>query len=88
MIPKKAGARKCEDYRKISLLPHASKILTRIVHRRIQGRIEERVGEDQFGFRRGRGTREAIFVLEASIRKEAEKRTGHVCGIRGSGESV
>ncbi|XKL69148.1 hypothetical protein PGB90_006917 [Kerria lacca] len=41
MIPKKAGARKCEDYRTISLLPHASKILTRIVHRRIQGRMEE-----------------------------------------------
>ncbi|XKL63028.1 hypothetical protein PGB90_005392 [Kerria lacca] len=27
-------------------------------------------------------------AVEASIRKEAEKRTGHICGIRGSRESV
>ncbi|XKL68323.1 hypothetical protein PGB90_003814 [Kerria lacca] len=74
MILKKAGARKCEDYRTINLLPHASKILTRIVHRRIQGRMEERVGEDQFGFRKGRGTREAILCLRLLLEKRMKKR--------------
>ncbi|XKL65586.1 hypothetical protein PGB90_009006 [Kerria lacca] len=73
MIPKKEGARKYEDYRTISLLPHASKILTRIVHRRIQDRMEERVEGDQFGFRRGRGTREAILCLRLVLEKRLKK---------------
>ncbi|XKL64100.1 hypothetical protein PGB90_004186 [Kerria lacca] len=74
MIPKKAGIRKCEDYRTISLLWQASKILTGIVHRRIQGRMEERVGEDQFGFWRGRGTREAILGLRLILEKRLKIR--------------
>ncbi|XKL67517.1 hypothetical protein PGB90_003008 [Kerria lacca] len=74
VIPKKAGARKCDDYRTISLLSHACKILTGILHRRIQGRIKERVREDQFGFRRGRRTKEAILCLRFILEKRLKKR--------------
>ena len=35
-IPKKKRAEKCEDFRTISLTTHASKILTRIIYRRIE----------------------------------------------------
>ncbi len=73
MIPKKAKASKCEDYRTISLLSHASKILTRIIHKRIQSKVEENIGEDQFGFRKGKGTREAILSLRIILEKRLKK---------------
>ena len=72
-IPKKAGADKCEYYRTISLLSHASKILTRIIYRRIEKRIDEELGEDQFGFRKNRGTREAILALRLIMESRYKK---------------
>ena len=50
-------------YRTLSLVSHASKILTTIILRRIEYKVEALLTEDQFGFRRGRGTREAILAL-------------------------
>ena len=68
-IPKKAGADKCQNFRTISLTSHASKILTKIIQRRIDQRVEENLGEDQFGFRRNRGTRKAILSLRLIIER-------------------
>ncbi|VVC43972.1 Reverse transcriptase domain [Cinara cedri] len=62
-IPKKAAAKKCEEFRTISLLSHASKILTEIIFQRIESKIEQSLTEDQFGFRKNMGTREAILPL-------------------------
>src|ERR1700733_8676094 len=77
MIPlrKKQNATSCEDYRTISLLTHASKIVIRIITRRLQAKTEADncLGEDQFGFRRGRGTRNAV----ASLRVLAERSIQH-----------
>jgi len=38
----------------ISLIAHTSKIITKILRRRIERKIEDVLGEDQFGFRRGK----------------------------------
>jgi len=62
-ILKKARANTSEQYRTLSLLSHASKILTRIVLRQIENTVDSLLTEDQFGFRRQRGTREAILAL-------------------------
>src|SRR6266576_3275615 len=62
-IPKKQGTRKCEEYRTISLISHAAKIMLRILNRRLGRKMEENAGEEQYGFRRGRGTRDAIGVV-------------------------
>ena len=43
----------------ISLIAHTAKIL----RRRIERKIEDVLGEDQFGFRRGKGTRDAIGMM-------------------------
>ena len=72
-IPKKAGADKCELYRTISLLSHASKILTRIIYRRIERKIEGELADDQFGFRKNRGTREAILALRLVLEERYKK---------------
>jgi len=68
-IPKKKKSERCEEYRTISFIIHASKILTKIMHKRIESKINENLAEDQFGFRKNRGTREAIICLRIIIEK-------------------
>uniref|UniRef100_A0A8D8Z0H2 Craniofacial development protein 2 n=1 Tax=Cacopsylla melanoneura TaxID=428564 RepID=A0A8D8Z0H2_9HEMI len=72
-IPKKARAKSCDQYRTLSLTSHASKILTRIILKRIETNIDNYLTEDQFGFRRGMGTREAILTLRQIIEKRNRK---------------
>jgi len=67
-LKKKPQATKCNDHRTISLIAHTAKIVTKILRIRIEKKIEEVVGEDQFGFRRGKGTRDAIGMLRISER--------------------
>jgi hypothetical protein len=38
----------------INIIAHAAKIVARILRRRIERKIEDALGEDQFGFRRGK----------------------------------
>jgi hypothetical protein len=72
-ISKNTAAKKCEEYRTISLLSHASKILTKIIFKCIEDKIEQSLTEDQFGFRRNMGTREAILALRIIIQKIIRK---------------
>jgi len=55
------------------LLSHASKILTNIIFKRIEGKIGQSLTEYQFGFRRNMGTREAILALRIIIQKRIRK---------------
>ena len=43
----------------ISLISHTAKILLRILNRRLRSKMEE----EQFGFRKGKGTRDAIWLI-------------------------
>jgi hypothetical protein len=61
-LNKKPKARKCSDHRKISLIARTAKT-ARTLRRKIEGEIEDTLGENQFGFRRGKGTRDAIRML-------------------------
>jgi hypothetical protein len=62
-IKKKPKATKCSDHCTISIIAHAAKIVARILRRKIERKTEDALGEDQFGFRRGIGTRDAIGLL-------------------------
>lgn len=62
-IPKVARAQECSDYRTIALISHASKVLLHLIKRRITPIIESQLGESQMGFRKGKGTKDAIFQL-------------------------
>ena len=62
-LKKKTKATKRTDYRTISLIAHTAKIIAKILRRRIEKKIEDTLGEDQFGFRRGKGTRNAIGMM-------------------------
>ena len=62
-LKKRPQAKKCSDHCTISLMAQTAKIVAKILRRRIEKKIEDALGEDQFGFRRGKGTRDAIVIL-------------------------
>jgi hypothetical protein len=62
-LKKRPQATKCSDHCTISLITHTVKIVAKILRRRIENKIEDVLGEDQFGFRRGKGTRYAVGML-------------------------
>ena len=53
-LKKKTQATKCSDHRTIRLIAHTAKIIAKILRRRIERKIEAVLGEDHFGFRRGK----------------------------------
>ena len=71
-IPKKVNATHCSDFRTISLIPHVSKIMLKILTKRIERRAEEYLSRSQFGFRKGVGARDAIGVLRMLVERSLE----------------
>lgn len=71
-LPKKPNARECADFRTISLIPHASKIMLRVLTKRIQRVADEFLGKTQFGFRKEVGTRDAIGVMRMLCERTLE----------------
>jgi len=65
---KKTKATKCSDYCTISLIAHTAKIL----RGRTEKKIEDVLGEEQFRFRRGKGTREAIGMIRIIAERTLE----------------
>jgi hypothetical protein len=63
-LKKKPKARKCTDHCTISLIAHVAKVVASVIRRRSEKKIEDVLGEDQFGFRKGKGTRDAIGILK------------------------
>ena len=57
-LKKKTKATKCSDYRTFSRIAHTTKIIAKILRRRIEQKIENVLREDHFGFRRGKGARD------------------------------
>ena len=62
----------CSNYRTISLISHASKILLNVLLKRMENKLEEEVSNTQAGFRKNRGTRDHIFNLRMIIQKYRE----------------
>ena len=66
-IPKKLGALECSKHRTICIMSQLGKVLLRVAMNRIRGKINESVLEEQYGFRKGKGTTNAIFALRMII---------------------
>ena len=71
-LKKKPQATKCSDHRTINLIAHTAKIVAEILRRRIEKKIEDVLGEDQLGFRRGKGTRDATGMLRIMSKRTLE----------------
>jgi hypothetical protein len=52
-LKKKPKATKCSDHHTVSFIANTAKIIASLVRVRFERKIEDVLGEDQFGFRRG-----------------------------------
>ena len=71
-IPKKGDLLKCSNYRLISLMSHVTKIILRVLMNRIKMKIYAEVSWSQFGFRKNKGTRNAVFVMRTLAERSIE----------------
>ena len=62
-LPKKVNLQHCQNYRKISLISHPSKVMLKITLNRLKPHAEKIIAEEQAGFRAGSSTTEQIFNL-------------------------
>ena len=79
-LKKKTQATKCSDHPTLSLIAHTAKIIAKILGRRTERKIEDLL-EDQFGFRRGKGTRDAIGMMRIISERTLEIDGQCVCFI-------
>lgn len=68
-LPKKPNAKECCEYRTVSLMSHVLKIFLRVIHERMRNKAEEYIGDTQFGFRQGLGTREGLFSIQVLVQR-------------------
>jgi hypothetical protein len=77
-LNEKPKATKCHDHCIISLIAHAEKTIVKIF-RRTEKKTEGVLGEPQFEFRRGRGTRNAVGMLRILSQRTCNIRDDEMC---------
>ena len=68
-IPKKELTEECANYQTTALISHASKVMLKIFHARLQCYVNQELPDVQAGFRKGRGTRGQIANIHWIIGK-------------------
>ena len=77
MIFKKGDPSSCDNYRPISLLAIAYEILASMLKQRLlDAGVDGRLWHSQYGFRKGRGTVDAIFIARRMIESARARRAG------------
>ena len=71
-LKKKVNAVDCEDHRTISLISHAAKILLKVLTNRIESKVNGLISRNQFGFRKGLGTRDAVGIMKVLCERSIE----------------
>ena len=74
-IPKKGNAKECSNYCTIALIPHASKVMLKILQARLQQYMNLELPDVQARFRKGRGTRDQIANICWIIKKGNSRKT-------------
>jgi len=72
----KGDPMECGSYRGIKLLEHAMKVVERIFEDRIWQHID--IDDMQFGFMKGKGTTDAIFIVRQMQGSERSDKVGSV----------
>ena len=70
--PKKGNAKECSNYHTIALISHASKVMLKILHARLQQYVNRELADVQAGFRRGRRIRDQIANIHWITEKTRE----------------
>ena len=80
-IPKKGNAKECSNYRTITLISHASKVMLKILQARLQQYVNRELPDVQAGFRKGRGTRDQISTSAGSLKKQKSSRKTSISAL-------
>ena len=62
-LPKVEGTLECSKHRTLSIMSQITKILLRIILKRIRSKLRTQISDQQFGFVPGKGTSNALFAL-------------------------
>lgn len=77
-IFKKGKKEEVRNYRGVTLMDTAYKIYANILNKRLKQEVGGKLGEGQVGFREGRGTMDAVYVLNYVANRELAKKGGKV----------
>ena len=77
-IYKKGEKKEVRNYRGVTLMDTAYKIYAGLMNERLKEEVEKRLEEGQYGFRKGRGTVDAIYTLNYIANREIAKKKGKV----------
>ena len=81
-IPKKGSTKECANHWTVALISHASKIMLKILHARLQHYANQELPDVQAGFRKGRGTRDQFSNFHWIIEKAREfQKNIYLCYI-------
>ena len=81
-IPKKGGTKECANHQTIALISHASKVMLKILHARLQHYANQELPDVQAGFRNGRKTKDQITNNHWIIEKAREfQKNIYLCFI-------
>src|SRR5215469_2667489 len=69
----KGDKRECNNHRGISVLSVVGKMYGRILIERVRALTDNLIGEEQGGFRKGRGCLDQVFVVKSLCEKFKEK---------------
>ena len=79
LIFMKGDKNNLENYRPISLLNSTYKILTAIIQKRLSDGLDEYLQTTQYGFRRQRGTAQALHYVRRAVEIGERTRTITIC---------
>ena len=71
-VPKKGSTKESANHWTVALISHASKVMLKILHARLQHYVNQELPDVQVGFRKGRGTRDQIVNIRWIIEKVRE----------------
>ena len=71
-VPKKGSTKECASHWTVTLISHASKVVLKILHARLQHYANQELPDVQARFRKGRGTRDQIANICWIIEKARE----------------
>ena len=73
-IPKKGNGKECSKYCTIALILHASKVMIKFLHARLQQYLNHEIADVLAGFRKGRGTEIKLQTFIGSPKKQGSSR--------------
>ena len=71
-LPKKGNVKECSNDHTVALIPHASKVMLKILQARLQQYVNHEFLDVHAGLRKGRGTRDQIANIHWIIEKARE----------------